>query len=154
MYCSFYLRNGVVILPTIGRFYRLSLEVEPVAVVPVGDSEALIQAFKDTITRGNPEVPESKRDGPFLLPKYVGVKSRSAFERGAFTWSIDEKDGHYCIYPSRKSRGGGWEHDPASGVVLPAGTTIDELCAQAVAIVQAKARSLAPTPQHDRAGRW
>ena len=146
MYCRFYLRNGVVILPTMGMIYRgLYRVVEPVAVVPVGASEALTQAFKDTITRGTPQVPDSSPGQVPLLPKSAGVKSRTAFERGAFTWSIKEKDGHYGIYPGRKCADGGWEDDPDSGVELPAGATIDELCAQAVAIVQAKARSLAPT---------
>jgi len=149
MHCSYYLRNGIVILPTMGVVGRyLHRVVEPVAVIPVDDTEALRQAFKDTIARGNPQVPPvdySKPGRVLLLAKYAGVKSRAAFERGAFTWSIGEKDGHYSIYPGRKCADGGWEDDRDNGVELPAGATIDELCAQAVAIVQAKARSLAPT---------
>ncbi len=50
-----YLRNGIVYLPTCSRvdnsFYRIT---EPVAVVPVTDSEGLQNAFREAIARGNP----------------------------------------------------------------------------------------------------
>jgi hypothetical protein len=101
MNCHISLRNGVVYMPTMGKmgkgFYRA---VEPVAVVLVENTEALRQALKATIARGNPTVPQPQRRDdwpPPVVLKYARVKSWSAFERGRRVWDIKENDGVFLI---------------------------------------------------------
>jgi hypothetical protein len=88
MHCHCYLRNGTVFIPTQGEIQKgLYLDIEPVAVVSLSDREALHREFAETIARGNPSVPlrkQSEIPRP-LLPKYAGVKTWSAFARGALT---------------------------------------------------------------------
>jgi hypothetical protein len=105
MLCHFYLRKDIVYIPALGKvdkgFYR---SVEPVVVVPLSNTEALRQALLDTIARGNPAVPRlapGQSYSPVTL-KYAGVKSWSAFERGASYWSIKEDAGIFRVVPHRK----------------------------------------------------
>ena len=62
MYYQLYLRNGIVYLTTMGKmdrgFYR---GVEPVTVVSASNGEALREALKAMIVRGNPHVPMLRR---------------------------------------------------------------------------------------------
>ena len=106
MNCHISLRNGVVYMPTMGKmgkgFYR---GVEPVDVVPVKNTEALHQALKATIARGNPAVPQPRRRDDWPPPavlKYAGVKSWPAFERGRQVWNLEENDGIYRIAGNTK----------------------------------------------------
>lgn|SRR5579862_240159 len=143
MYLSLYLRRGMIYIPTMGLntagYYS---SVDPVAVAPVSDTIALRRAFQEAIMRGNPRVPtpdHSKGHKPVIL-KYANVNTWSAFERGASTWSIDDKDGVYRIIPCRRRPDRGWEDDLQNAVILPPGSTIDELCARATSIIQEHAR--------------
>jgi hypothetical protein len=74
-------------------------DIEPVAVVPVSNTESLRRAFLDAIARKNAIVPNPPKDDwpPPVLLKYAGAKTWSAFARGASEWSIKEKDGKYQI---------------------------------------------------------
>jgi hypothetical protein len=62
MLWNFYLRNGTAYVPTVAQteagFY---LDVEPVEVVPATDFQALQQAIKRSLNRGNPKVPTPSR---------------------------------------------------------------------------------------------
>ena len=97
MYCSCYLRKGIVYVPTLARTTAgFHLVVGPVAVVPVSQAAELHEVFREKIAKGNPAVPTPARNDPgdeAVMLKPAGVKSWSAFERGAMTWSIGEKDG-------------------------------------------------------------
>lgn len=100
MNCDVYLRNATVYLPTMGKmdegFYR---GVEPVAVVPASNTEALRRVLTAAIARGNPNVPLLRRSewqAPVIL-KYAGVKTWSAFERGMLYWIIEEKRSTFQI---------------------------------------------------------
>src|ERR1700751_4039882 len=95
-----YLKNGVVYVPTVAKLQTGAYtDIEPVAVVPVANKEALRHAFMDVIARKNAIVPNPPKDDwpPPVLLKYAGVKTWSAFARGAATWSIDETDGKFQI---------------------------------------------------------
>ena len=53
-------------------------DIEPVTVVPVADTDALMAAIKKTMVRGNPIIPTPKRDSwpePVVL-KYAKVVSQ------------------------------------------------------------------------------
>ena len=79
------------------------MDVDPITVVPVMDTERLRRAMRDTIPKENPfRAPkiEDARKPPVIL-KYTGDKSWSAFMRGASCWSIYEKDGIFQIEPYR-----------------------------------------------------
>jgi len=97
MHFSLYLRHGAVFVPTTGRVvpggpYR---DMEPVGVAPVSNPEAVRQAIRAAISRGNPPAPHYPRDNfpqPVVI-KYAGVKSWAAFARGTLTWGINESDG-------------------------------------------------------------
>jgi hypothetical protein len=126
-------------MPTMGKmdkgFYR---GVEPVAVVPAKNTEALRQALKATITRGNPEVsrPRRRQDWPPpVVLKYAGVKTWSQFERGRRVWDINENDGIFEIAGNIKGPHG-WVEDRDQTINFPAGTDLDSVIDRMVAILQ------------------
>lgn len=143
MYCHFYLRNGTVYVPTLGKmdegFYR---GVEPVAVVSASNTEVLRQALADTIARGNPQVPMLKRREwpPPVVLKYAGVKSWSAFERGAALWGLEEKDGSFQIIGKARKTDGSRIDDPEQTITFPLGTPTDDVIERIIAILQQAAR--------------
>jgi hypothetical protein len=143
MWWHCYLRRGIVYLPTVGvidkGFYR---EIEPVAVVPLSNIEALRMALSDTMARGNPKVPslgQSQKPPPVIL-KYAGVKTWTAFAHATSTWGFGEQDGAFQIVGYRDSATGGWEQDPDNIVTLPSGSTPEEAVDRIILILQAAAR--------------
>jgi len=133
-----YLRRGVVYIPTVAkRDTAVYTDIEPVAVVPVAHSEALRRALLDAIARKNATipVPKGKWPAPILL-KYAGVKSWSAFARDASQWSIRDNDGVYQIVGYRTHPKGYWEQDPDQKTEFPPGSTVDDVVASMIAILQ------------------
>ena len=143
MNCHISLRNGIVYMPTMGKmaggFYR---GVEPVAVVPARNTEALRQALKATITRGNPAVsqPQRRQDWPPpVVLKYTGVKTWSEYERGRQVWDINESGGTFQIV--RNIRGShGWVEDRDQTINFPPGTSVDSVIDRMIAILQEATR--------------
>jgi hypothetical protein len=138
-----YLRDGIVYVPTVavregGPVYT---DIEPVAVVPATNTEALRRAFLDAIGRKNivVPVPKGKWRAPILL-KYAGVRSWSAFARNASLWSIEEEGGVFQIVGYRKHPKGYWEQDPDQKTHFPAGSTVDEVVDRMIVILQDAAR--------------
>ena len=134
-----YLSNRTAFVPTVAQtdagFY---LEVDPVEVVSVTDTEALQHAVKHAIGRGNPKVPTPTRAAfpkPVVL-KYAKAKSWPAFERGSLYWTVVEKDGVYHVIQGRKRPDRGWEDDPEQIEALPPGTGIDGVAQRVASSVQ------------------
>jgi hypothetical protein len=138
-----YLRDGIVYVPTVamregGPVYT---DIEPVAVVPATNTEALRRALLEAIGRKNivVPVPKGKWPAPILL-KYAGVRSWSAFARNASLWSIEEEGGVFQIVGYRKHPKGYWEQDPGQKTHFPAGSTVDEVVDRLIVILQDAAR--------------
>jgi hypothetical protein len=138
-----YLRDGIVYVPTVamregGPVYT---DIEPVAVVPATNTEALRRALLEAIGRKNivVPVPKGKWPAPILL-KYAGVRSWSAFARNASLWSIEEEGGVFQIVGYRKHPKGYWEQDPGQKTHFPAGSTVDEVVDRMIVILQDAAR--------------
>jgi hypothetical protein len=138
MRLNLYLRNGKVIIPTLGAVHqRLYRDIEPVAVADVSDAEGIRRAIHATIARGNPPTPYYKQ-GIYPQPvvvKYAGVKSWSAFARGTSTWDINESDAKYKIVGRSLGRDG-WIEDPDQTIDFPSGTSIDAVIDRMIAILQ------------------
>jgi hypothetical protein len=139
MNCHISLRNGIVYIPTMGKmgegFYR---GVEPVAVVPAKNTEALRQALKATIARGNPTVPQPQRRDdwpPPVVLKYAGVKSWSEFERGRRVWDLKERDRIYQIAGNVRGPNG-WVEDRDQTINFPPDTSVDSVIDRMIAILQ------------------
>jgi hypothetical protein len=138
-----YLRNGMVYVPTVaqaeaGGHLGYFMNIDPVEVVSVAETEALQRAIKEAMSKGNPVVPAPTRatfPKPVML-KYAKVKSWSAFEKGTLPWTIEEKSGVYQIKPGRRRPDRGWEEDPTKIESLPPGTTLDEVAKQVIALIQ------------------
>ena len=143
MFCHLYLRKGSVFVPTSGNVHPgLHRDIEPVAVVPVSNPDAIREALKATIARGNPPTPHyprGSRPQPVVL-KYADVKTWSAFARGTSSWSIKEKDESYQIVGYRMNRDGHWEEDPEQRITFPPRSTLDEVVDRMIAILQDAAR--------------
>jgi hypothetical protein len=143
MYFHVYLRQGTVYVPTVARteagFY---MNVEPVAVVSVSNTDGIRSAFRGLITRGNTVIPTPKRNEypPSLLPKYAGVETDRAFIHGTAHWAIDEKEGDYQIIGYRVHRDGYWVQDAAQKILLPTGSTAENVVEQMIAILEDAAR--------------
>src|SRR6185295_844735 len=138
MLCHLYLRKGTVYVPTVAQteagFY---LDIEPVRVVPISDFNKVRGAILDAIDEGNPTVftPPVDNFPKEVVLKYATVKSWAAFERDAFVWTIDQKDGKYQIKPGRRRPDRGWEDDPEKIESMPSGTTPQELAKRAAELV-------------------
>jgi len=143
MYIHVYLRQGVVYMPTVARtdagFY---MNVEPVAVVSLSNTDGIRSAFHELIARGNTVIPTPKRNEypPSLLPKYAGVKTDRAFMHGTAHWAIDEKEGDYQIIGYRAHKDGYWVQDAAQKTVLPTGSTTENVVEQMIGILRDAAR--------------
>src|SRR5256885_17252816 len=98
MLWNLYLRNGTAYVPTVAQTEAgFFLDTDPVEVIPAVNTEALRNAVKQAIARGNPKVPTPTRAAfpkPVVL-RYAKVKSWSAFEKGCSNWTIVETDGLY-----------------------------------------------------------
>jgi hypothetical protein len=144
MDCRCYLRKSIVYIPTQGMMDKgLYRNVEPVAVVPLSNTEALRAAFSVAIARGNPRValPKQSEIPPPILPKYAGVKSWSIFARDASTWAIDERSGKFKIIKYRKDSRLGWAEDRDNVEEFPAGTTATQVIDRMITILQEAAQT-------------
>jgi hypothetical protein len=142
MFFHLYLRKGIVFVPTMGLVpggpYR---DMDPVGVAPLSNLDAVRQALRDAISRGNPPAPRYPPGGhpqPVVV-KYAGVKSWSAFARGTLPWGIDEREGKYQIIGYRRDPDG-WRQDPEQKVDLPVGSTANDTINRLIAILQDAAR--------------
>jgi hypothetical protein len=114
--------------------------MEPVAVAPLSNPDAVRQALRAAISQGNPPAPQYPRGYPQpVVVKYAGVKSWSAFARGTLPSSIDESDGNYQIM-GYSHHPDGWRLDPDQKIDLPVGSTVDEVIDRMIAILQDVAR--------------
>jgi hypothetical protein len=138
-----YLRNGVVYVPTVGNRRGVYTVIEPVAVVPVSNTEGLRAAFRDAIARKNIDVPPVKgKWPPPILPKYAGVKTSAAFDRGASTWNIRDDDEKYKIVGYWRHPDGYRVEDHAQTIEFSPGTSIDIVIDRMIAILQEAATNL------------
>lgn len=138
-----YLRKGTLFVPTTGLVDGGILrDIEPVSVVPIANIEAVREALRATIARGNPATPHFRLGSypqPIVL-KYAGVKTWSAFAREARSWSIRQEKENYQIVGYRKHAKGYWVEDPEKKFEVSAGTTVDEVIERMISILQGAAR--------------
>jgi hypothetical protein len=146
MFVECYLREGAVYVPTVARrasspIYTI---IEPIAVVPLKDPDAVRAALLESLSRGNVIIadpdPQALRAPPIIL-KYARVRSWSAFFRTAFSWSITQKDGAYQILVYRKHPKGYWEEDQSQKIQFPPEATRADVVSRMVAILQGTART-------------
>ncbi len=146
MFVECYLREGTVYVPTVVRqasspIYNI---IEPIAVVPLNDPDAVRAAVLDSLSRGNAIIPDPDprdRDAPPAILKYARVRSWSAFFRTAFSWSIKQEDGAYRIQGHRKHPKGYWEEDPSQKIQFSRQATSEDVVDRMVAILQETART-------------
>jgi hypothetical protein len=146
MFVECYLREGAVYVPTVVRqasspIYNI---VEPIAVVPLDDSDAVRAALLDRLNRGNAIVPDRNprdRAAPPAILKYARVRSWSAFFQTAFSWSITEEDGVYQIQGHRKHPKGYWEEDQSQKIQFRPQASREDVVDRMIAILQETART-------------
>ena len=141
-----YLREGTVYAPTVVRrasepVYNI---IEPIAVVPLNDPDAVRVALLNSLDRGNAIVPDPNprdRDAPPAILKYARVRSWSAFFRTAFSWSITQEDGVYQIQGHRKHPKGYWEEDQSQKIQFLRQATRQDVLDRMLAILQETTRA-------------
>lgn len=139
-----YLRNGIVYVPTVDHLLKggAYMDVEPVAVEPVVNTEGLRRAFSETIARKNAfaaNPPTNNWPAPILL-KYSGCKTWSAFARDASMWSIDAENGMFAITAYRDHPDGYWAPDKERKIKFPRGTPAGKVIDRMIAVLQGAAR--------------
>jgi hypothetical protein len=141
MLFSCYLRNSIVYVPTVGKRGGAYTDIEPVAVVPIANTDGLRRALLEAMVRGNIVLPllKGKHPPPVVL-KYAGVKSWSAFARNTSSWSIKDKNGSYRIVGYRTHLEGYWVEDQNQKIEFPPGTKVDAVIDRMIAILQDAAR--------------
>lgn len=76
MLFSSYLRNGVVYVPTVVKLQTGAyVDVEPVAVTAVGDTEGLRRTFLDAIARKNAVVPPPPKTKRTAITKLAAIET-------------------------------------------------------------------------------
>ncbi len=138
-----YLRNAIVYVPTVVKLRTGAyMDVEPVAVVPAANTDGLRRALLEAIARKNAIVPPPPKDNwpPPILLKYAGVKTWSAFARGASVWSIEEEDDKRQIVGHRKHRDGYWVEDSNQTTDFPPGAMVHDVVERMIAILQGAAQ--------------
>jgi hypothetical protein len=139
MYIHFYLRNGIVYVPTVGKmgqgFYR---DIEPVTKIPVVNTDALRRAIAAALETGNPEVPIPPRNNwpRAVIPKHAGVKSWSAFTQHMQIWGIDQRGGVFSIVGKKVKPDGTTIDGTNQTINFPDGTGPDQITERIVAILQ------------------
>jgi hypothetical protein len=139
-----YLRDGIAYIPTVVRLQKggAFMDVEPVAVEPVANTEGLRRAFSDAIARENvfvPNPPKNNWPRPILL-KYSGAKTWSAFARNASVWSIDEENGVYSIGGYKEHPDGYWVRDKSRKIEFLPGTPVSVVIDRMIEVLQGAAR--------------
>jgi hypothetical protein len=141
---SCYLKKGIVYVETLGAIETGGfVGIEPIAVLPVSNSDGLRQAFKEVFARGNPIEPSRLRADipPPPILKYAKAKTWGEFARGTQPWTIrDDKDGSIKIVGHRKAVPYGWEADPAQIVSFPSSTNEDQIIDRMIDILQSAAK--------------
>jgi hypothetical protein len=135
-----YLRNGVAYIPTVVRLQKggAYMDVEPVAVEAVANTEGLRRGFSEAFARKNEFVPNPSKNNwprPILL-KYSGAKTWSAFAHNASLWSIDEDNGIYSITAYREHPDGYWVRDKDRKSEFPSGAPVSQVIDRMIAILQ------------------
>lgn len=122
-------RRGKAYAPTMARteagFYLAS---EPVFVADTSASWDVEVALLNAVRNGNPLIPTPDRDSvrEYVVLKYSGTKSLSAFERLATKWRMSCTNGKLSIAPYRTGRYGGFEEDPDREEFLPDSASLEE----------------------------
>lgn len=143
MYIHLYLRKGIVYVPTVGKmgegFYR---DIEPVAKIPVINTETLRQAVAASLKSGNPKIPIPPRDNwpRHFIHEHAGVKSWSAFTKDLQIWGLEQRDGVFSIIGKKIRPDGTTVDDTEQKINFPEGTGSDQIADQMVAILQNAAR--------------
>jgi hypothetical protein len=137
-----YLRKSIVYVPAVGKRGGAYTDIDPVAVVPVGDTEGLRRAFRSAIARKNVPVPLQKGKWPPVILKYAGVRTWSAFANGTLVWNIDEDEDLYQIVGHRMHPDGYWVRDEEQKIEFPPGASVDVVIDRMIAILQEAATSL------------
>jgi hypothetical protein len=75
-----------------------------------------------------------------IMPKYAGVKTSAAFDRGASTWNIQEDDDKYKIVGYRRHPDGYWAENRAQTIEFPVGASIEVVIDRMIAILQEAAK--------------
>jgi hypothetical protein len=134
-----YLRKKTVYVPTVAQTEAgYFMDIDPVEVIPVTESEVIQRAIMAVINKGNPIVATPTRANfptPVVL-KYANVKTWSAFEKGTLSWTIERKSGNYQIRPKPDRGNQGSGEDATQIDLLPPGTGPDGLARRIIASIQ------------------
>jgi hypothetical protein len=137
-----YLQKRIVYVPTVGKRGGAYTDIDPVAVVPVADTEGLQRAFLSAIARKNVPVPLQKGEWPPpVILKYAGVRTWSAFAIGTLVRNIDEEEDLYQIVGHRMHPDGYWVRDEEQKIEFPHGTSVNVVVDQMIAILQEAAKN-------------
>jgi hypothetical protein len=136
MDCSVLVVKGTAYIPTIGDGPIAHVDVEPVEVVPVLETEALGAAIRRTIARGHPKVNATPAAKDWVLLKHTKVRSRSALEQIAKYWHLMEYRNHYEVQQWKCYPTGGWIPDKDREEVLPSGTSLEDAVKRFVEVLQ------------------
>ena len=145
MFWQIYVRDRMVYIPTTqqignGPFFS----GEPVEIVPVTDTAAVVMALRRAMDRGNPTIPALRRedDAKMLgMLKNTKWKSWSSFQKGASCWSIETNKGCYEIAPwTKQPHQGGFLPDESRRLRLPEGTEMADVAKRLAALVQPESR--------------
>ena len=141
MLCTCYLKKNMVYVPSIGKRGGAYVVMEPIAAVPVANTNDLHHAFAQAIAREPVILPLLKRQHPpFVMLKYTGDKSWAAFARSTQTWDIRETETGYKIVGWRLHPGGHLVEDKLQTIEFHLHPPLDTVIDRMIALLQEAAR--------------
>ena len=117
----FYVRGGKAYVPVVAQTDAgFFLDIDPVAVIPVDDHEALIRTIAQQIATGNPVVaaPERSAYGTPVVVRAAGVKTWATFEKNARCFTAYRTEAGYELPPMEKTTQG-WVENMQKAKKLP-----------------------------------
>jgi len=116
-------------------------EIEPVSVADVTDVDILMKILREALSRGNPilESYSYAENKEVAVLKYVGIKSYSTFVRQSETWHVVIKNDQYEIRGQRRRPDRGWEPDEEKTLILPVGSSQEDLVQRIAGILEESA---------------
>lgn len=144
-YC--YLRYGVVFIPSTISRAGLHFSIDPVDVIDVDKTEALVRLLQAAFVRperlasGLPSRwPSWMSENPIL--KHSSAGSWTAFLRTATGWSLEDKDGHFYITSWRCVREWKCIPDRTQDITLPEWAGLEESCRRLAESMQRAAAAI------------
>ena len=137
MFCSIYMCNSMLIIPTLGKVGNNSgyRDIEPVLCIHLSEEPEIRQAMKRVFMSENPII---KRPDYPLTPvvlKYANVKTWAEFSRKSKLWHVSRDKNRYIIYRTKRN-GSSWVPERGQNLEFPIETSVEDVVEYVIELIR------------------